>query len=67
MLILALFLMLQAKKRFGVQVQVIPETSEGDINIEALQQMLAQQVGIINLINQMDVCLQPDSAESAVW
>jgi hypothetical protein len=35
----------QARKRFGVQIQVIPETAKGDIDVHALQQLLAQQVG----------------------
>lgn len=41
---MAVLLLLQAQKRFGVQIQVIPETDEGDIDIAALKQMLAQQV-----------------------
>lgn len=36
----------QAQKRFGVVIQVIPETAEGDIDIPALRQMLAQQVSV---------------------
>lgn len=41
---LVLLLLLQAQKRFDVQIQVIPETADGDIDVEALQNMLAQQV-----------------------
>jgi hypothetical protein len=34
----------KARKRHGVVIRVIPETAEGDIDIPALRQMLAQQV-----------------------
>lgn len=34
----------QVHRRFGVQIQVIPETAEGDIDVCALQRLLAQQV-----------------------
>ncbi|WIA32612.1 hypothetical protein OEZ86_003415 [Tetradesmus obliquus] len=34
---------LQAQKRTGVRIQVIPETPEGDISIPHLQQLLQQQ------------------------
>jgi selenocysteine lyase/cysteine desulfurase len=37
--------LLQAAKRSGVQIQVVPETADGDIDIQALQQLLTQQVG----------------------
>eukprot|EP00879_Flechtneria_rotunda_P013191 GHRR01013776.1.p1 GENE.GHRR01013776.1~~GHRR01013776.1.p1 ORF type:complete len:440 (+),score=145.36 GHRR01013776.1:194-1513(+) len=34
---------LQVQKRFGVEVQVMPQTLEGDISIPHLQEMLAQK------------------------
>jgi hypothetical protein len=36
---------MQAHKRFGVRIQVIPETAEGEVDVRALQHLLAQKVG----------------------
>lgn len=40
---------LQAQKRHGIEMRVIPETDKGDIDIAALQGMLAQQVGAVHV------------------
>jgi hypothetical protein len=61
--LLLLPLLLQAQKRFGVQIQVIPETADGDIDTQALEQLLQQQVRfpaaclVACCVNRCSICV----------